>query len=68
MCGQTGFKEFFPKFTWVFRDFELGFKHLDAASYLEQTLEEERGVSEEIVSRNKVKRQLKGFFPTVDCI
>jgi hypothetical protein len=37
------FKKFFPEFTWVLRDFSGGFKHLDPSSFLERSLEQERG-------------------------
>ena len=47
--NETGsdFKSFFPDFSWILRDFSLGFKHLTPESYLEQCLEQERGFSDD---------------------
>lgn len=38
---ETGleFKNYFPAFIWVLRDFSLNFKHLTSKSYLEQCLD-----------------------------
>jgi len=41
------FKNFFPDFSWVLRDFSLDFKHLTPESYLEQCLEQERGTGDD---------------------
>lgn len=54
---ETGmeFSKFFPNFIWVLRDFSLNFQHLTPKSYLEQVLEDQRGVSDDVFSKNSVR-------------
>ena len=65
---SSSYKGIFPNFSWVLRDFDVGFQHVTAETYIEQTLEEERRISDDIGSKNKVKRNLKHFFPKLDCL
>ena len=67
--NETGsdFKSFFPDFSWILRDFSLGFKHLTPESYLEQCLEQERGFSDDTMQKNSIRLSLKKFFPHIDC-
>jgi hypothetical protein len=67
--NETGaeFKNFFPDFSWILRDFSLGFKHLTPESYLEQCLEQERGFSDDTMQKNSIRLSLKKFFPKIDC-
>jgi len=62
------FKDLCPNFTWVMKDFDVGFLHVTAETYLEQSLEEENRISDEAASKNKIKRNLKSLFPRMDCL
>lgn len=46
------FKNFFPDFCWVLRDFEMEFKALTPISYLEQCLEVEKSFSGDSEEKN----------------
>ncbi len=62
----------FPALLWVLRDFSLQLESrgekISAKQYLEQALEEQRGVSEAVESKNKTRRLLKAFFTERDCV
>lgn len=71
---ETGleFKQFFPSFVWVLRDFSLNFKLLTPKVYLEQALESQsqgRGslMSDDIFRKNQIRESIKNFFADLDC-
>lgn len=59
--------KFFPTFMWVIRDFALQLQDKDgdkisSKEYLEKALEEQKGFSDQIESKNKIRRLLGSFF------
>ena len=70
---ETGieFKDFFPSFVWVLRDFGLDFKHLTPKAYLSQVLEVQKSssglVSDDIFHKNTIRESIKNFFADLDC-
>ncbi len=67
---ETGleFKNYFPAFIWVLRDFSLNFKHLTSKSYLEQCLDPQKGYSDEVFHKNNIRQSIKNFFSDLDCV
>ena len=70
---NSGDKDCFPSFLWVVRDFvlklvDLNGKEITSRQYLENALELEKGVSDKIEAKNKIKRQFKHFFKERDCV
>lgn len=66
------FSAYFPKFLWVVRDFTLQLTRQEGGTctpkdYLELALEQQKGSSEQIEERNKVRTALKSFFKDRDC-
>ena len=66
-----GSKEF-PSLLWVLRDFSLQLKdsqgdQITAKQYLENALTLQKGSSDVVESKNKIRRLLKFFFPERDC-
>jgi hypothetical protein len=64
--------KFFPSFLWVVRDFTLRLQDLqgnkiNAREYLERALEEQRGSSDAIENKNKIRRMIVSFFKDRDC-
>ena len=62
----------FPTFLWVVRDFALMLRDkngntINSQEYLENALEQQKGSSDAIESKNKVRRHLKEFFRDRDC-
>lgn len=65
--------QFFPSFLWVVRDFTLKMvdlegKPLAAKEYLEKALEFQKGVSDAVESKNRIRKLLKHFFQDRDCV
>lgn len=63
----------FPSFLWVVRDFTLKLvdttgRELTSKQYLENALEEQKGSSESIENKNKIRRLFKRYFQERDCI
>lgn len=63
----------FPAFLWVVRDFALKLVDKEGNSikpkdYLEQALELQKGVSDSVESKNRIRRMFKHFFKDRDCI
>jgi len=65
------FKQFFPSFVWVLRDFGLDFKHLTPRAYLDQVLETQKSTkgleSDDIFHKNSIRESIKNFFADLDC-
>lgn len=69
---ETGieFKQYFPSFVWVLRDFGLDFKTLTPKSYLEQVLETQKSkslMSDDTFHKNQIRESIKNFFADLDC-
>lgn len=65
--------QFFPSFLWVVRDFTLKLvdlegKPLAPKEYLEKALEFQKGVSDAIEEKNRIRKLLKHFFQERDCV
>jgi len=63
---------YFPSFMWVLRDFALQLvdqdgKKITQKEYLENSLREQKGTSESIVRKNKIRRLIQHFFKDRDC-
>lgn len=67
---ETGveFKKFFPSFIWVMRDFSLNFQHLTPDAYLDQILDEQKGLSDDVFHKNSIRRTIRSFFKDIDCV
>lgn len=64
--------EYFPSFMWVVRDFSLQLKDRDGEDitpkeYLEGALEEQKGITEQIMEKNRIRKLIKCFFKERDC-
>lgn len=62
----------FPAFLWVVRDFTLMLQDkngnkINSKEYLENALELQKGSSDAIENKNKIRRHLKYFFQDRDC-
>lgn len=65
--GNDRLEEEFPSFLWVVRDFTLKLvstdgEPIDAKGYLEQALEIQKGLSDAVENKNKIRRMIKHFF------
>lgn len=61
-----------PSFLWLLRDFALNLVDkngvpIQPRDYLEQALEPQKGSSDAIEGKNKIRRLLKHFFKDRDC-
>ena len=66
------FAQYFPSFTWVVRDFVLQLvdsdgEPLTSAEYLERALAPQKGYSDAVEEKNRIRRLLKNFFKDRDC-
>jgi len=64
--------EYFPSFLWVVRDFALKLQDeqmnpISARQYLENALREQRGSSDAIERKNKIRRLITYYFREKDC-
>ncbi len=69
---ETCVSHYFPSFMWIVRDFSLRMedKHgvkITPKEYLENALSEQRGVTDIIENKNRIRRLLKYFFKERDC-
>ena len=63
---------YFPGFVWVLRDFALQLldaegNAISSKQYLENALKEQKGASDGIEKKNRIRRLLKHFFKERDC-
>lgn len=63
--------EYFPSFLWVLRDFSLKLEdeqgnEISAKMYLDLALKEQKGSSDMIESKNRIRRMIKHFFKERD--
>ena len=69
---QEEVNKHFPAFMWIVRDFSLKMedKHgvkITPKEYLENALTEQKGVTDKIENKNRIRRLLKCFFNERDC-
>ena len=67
------FARYFPSFMWVVRDFTLQLVDqegdpINAKEYLEKALSQQKGFSESVDQKNRIRRLLKSFFADRDCV
>ncbi|KRX01936.1 P-loop containing nucleoside triphosphate hydrolase [Pseudocohnilembus persalinus] len=63
---------FYKRFLWILRDFGLQLKDssgndISAKQYLENSLEEQKGLSDNVQRKNQIRKLFKLFFPDRDC-
>ena len=61
------YSQYFPSFMWVVRDFTLQLEdedgeEINANQYLEKALEEQKGFSDKIEEKNRIRKLLKSYF------
>ncbi len=66
------YASYFPSFMWVVRDFTLQLVDEDGESitskeYLERSLEPQKGFSDTVEQKNRIRRLIKNFFKERDC-
>lgn len=66
------FAQYFPAFLWIVRDFALKLVDpnghpITSKEYLENALKPQKGVSDAVESKNRIRRMLKHFFTERDC-
>jgi hypothetical protein len=64
--------EYFPSFLWILRDFALRLEDQDGnvisqKKYLENSLIEQKGMSDAIEAKNRIRRLVSQFFQDRDC-
>ena len=67
------FAKYFPSFMWVVRDFTLQLvdqegEMISPKEYLEKALASQKGFSDAIEQKNRIRRLLKSFFHERDCV
>lgn len=65
--------KYFPSFLWVVRDFSLKLvdsigDEINSKEYLEKALELQKGSSDAVENKNKIRRMIKHFFTERDCV
>jgi len=68
----SDFSTYFPEFLWVVRDFSLQLKDpsgrpITSREYFEAALQQQKGASEAIEQKNRIRRLLCEFFQQRDC-
>ena len=66
------YSQYFPTFLWVVRDFSLKLVDTDgevltSRDYLEKALQTQKGFSDSVEEKNRIRRLLKDFFKDRDC-
>ena len=64
--------QYFPSFLWILRDFALKLEDqegnpISQKRYLENSLTEQKGMSDSIEAKNRIRRLVKQFFLDRDC-
>ena len=67
------YAKYFPSFMWVVRDFTLQLvdqegEQISPKEYLEKALQAQKGFSESVDQKNRIRRLLKSFFADRDCV
>lgn len=66
------YANYFPSFLWVLRDFTLQLvdhdgEQISSTQYLENSLTPQKGFSDEIEEKNRIRRLIQTFFKERDC-
>lgn len=66
------YSQYFPSFMWVVRDFALQLVDMEgepitSKEYLEKALQPQKGFSDGVEQKNRIRRMLKSFFKERDC-
>ena len=66
------YSQYFPSFLWVVRDFALQLvdqdgEQISPKDYLERAMATQKGFSEQVEAKNRIRRLLKTFFNERDC-
>jgi len=64
--------KYFPSFLWVIRDFSLRLldtygNQITQKEYLESAIQQQKGGSDQIETKNRIRRLVKHFFNDRDC-
>ena len=64
--------KYFPSFMWIVRDFSLKLldqygNNINSKDYLEKALKEQKGSSDTIEKKNRIRRMIVNFFKERDC-
>lgn len=64
--------QYFPSFLWVVRDFALRLQdqhcnEISSKQYLENALKEQKGTSDAVEQKNKIRRLIGNYFKEKDC-
>jgi hypothetical protein len=64
--------QYFPSFLWVVRDFALKLQDqfqndISSKQYLENALKEQKGTSDAVEAKNKIRRLISNYFKEKDC-
>lgn len=67
------YAKYFPSFMWVVRDFTLQLvdaegEQISPKDYLEKALSNQKGFSDSVEQKNRIRRLLKSFFTDRDCV
>ncbi|EGR34658.1 hypothetical protein IMG5_004610 [Ichthyophthirius multifiliis] len=71
--NEDDYQKYFPNFYWVLRDFTLQLvdkqgNQITSNQYFEQSLQEQKGISDEVQQKNRIKKFLKQFFTQRECV
>lgn len=71
-CDPEEIQKYFPSFLWVVRDFSLRLLDLTGNSitskeYFENSLQQQKGNSDGVETKNRIRRLIKHFFKDRDC-
>ena len=66
------YSKYFPSFVWVVRDFTLQLldensEPITSKEYFEKALQLQKGTSDNVEQKNKIRKLIKSFFPDRDC-
>ena len=67
------YAKYFPSFMWVVRDFTLQLvdqegEQISPKEYLEKALSNQKGFSDSVEQKNRIRRLMKSFFTDRDCV
>jgi len=62
----------FPKLLWILRDFSLQLvdtngNQITMSEYLEQSLKDVKGINENVIQKNRIRKIIRDFFKDRDC-
>lgn len=71
-CDPDEIAKYFPSFLWVVRDFSLRLSDptgnaISSKEYFENALQPQKGSSDQVETKNRIRRLIKHFFKDRDC-